>query len=55
MPVCSVVFGICVEICCHLGKYSYEMKVCSVVWCGSSGRNLSFCGMRNYMSGRSVE
>ena len=47
MLVCNVVFRICVEICCHLGKKSYGVKICGAVCHGNSSRNLSFCGVRN--------
>ena len=46
--VCSVASWIYVKICCPLGKYSYEMKVCSEVCCGSSGRSWSSSDGRNY-------
>ena len=45
--VCSAVSSIYVEICCHLGKYSCEMKVCSEVCCDGSSRNSSSCHVRS--------
>ena len=48
--VCNVVFMICVvEICCHLGKDFYGMKICGMVCQGSSGMNLSFCAISSYV------
>ena len=47
--VCNGVFRICIKIRCHLGKDSYGMTVCGVVCHGNGGRNLSFCGMRNFI------
>ena len=45
--VCNDVSWTYVEICCHHGKCSCEMRVCSGVCCDGSSRNWSFYHMRS--------